>query len=75
MFFEGKPAGMKGFMVMDDMQDLQEYVVLTFWKTKEDMDAFYRPDNNDLSALIEKLKPSFEQSPIRKDYRVTKFKT
>jgi len=72
---EGKPTGMKGFVVMDDMQDLQEYVVLTFWETKEDMNAFYRPDNNDLSALIEKLKPSFEQSPIRKDYRVTKFKT
>ena len=32
--------GMKGFVVMDDMQDLQEYVVLTFWETKKDMDAF-----------------------------------
>lgn len=60
---------------MDDLQDLQEYIVLTFWKTKEDMDAFYQLDNKDLSALIEKLKPSFEQLPIRKDYRVTKFKT
>jgi heme-degrading monooxygenase HmoA len=29
---EGKPTGMKGFVVMDDMQDLQEYVVLTFWE-------------------------------------------
>jgi len=30
---EEKPTGMRGFVIMDDMQDLQEYVVLTFWET------------------------------------------
>ena len=71
---EEKPMGMKGFMVMDDLQDLQESIVLTFWERKEDMDSFYKSDNNALSELVEKLKPSFEHSPVRKDYQVAKFK-
>jgi heme-degrading monooxygenase HmoA len=76
-FFEEiaeKATGMKGFMVMDDLQDLQESIVLTFWERKEDMDLFYKSDNNALSELVEKLKPSFEHSPVRKDYQVAKFK-
>jgi heme-degrading monooxygenase HmoA len=71
---EEKPTGMRGFMVIDDMQDLQESIVLTFWERKEDMDSFYKPDNNALSDLVGKLKPSFEHSPVRKDYQVAKFK-
>ena len=71
---EEKPMGMKGFMVMDDLQDLQECIVLTFWERKEDMDSFYKSDNNALSNLVEKLKPSFENLPVRKDYQVPKFK-
>jgi hypothetical protein len=63
---------MKGFMVMDDLQDTQESVVLTFWERKEDMDSLYQPENKVLSDLVEK--PSFEQLPIRKDYHVSKFK-
>ena len=43
---EGKATGMRGFVVMDNVQESQESVVLTFWETKEDMDAFYQPDNN-----------------------------
>ena len=38
------------------------------------MDAFYHPDNKTLSGLVEELKPSFEQLPVRKDYQVAKFK-
>ena len=75
-FFEEikeKSTGMKGFMVMDDLQDIQESVVLTFWERREDMDSFYRPENKVLSNLVEKLIPSFEQLPVRKDYHVTKY--
>jgi heme-degrading monooxygenase HmoA len=71
---EEKPMGMKGFMVMDDLQDLQESIVLTFWERKEDMDSFYSSNNNSLNGLVEKLKPSFEHPPVRKDYQVAKFK-
>jgi heme-degrading monooxygenase HmoA len=71
---EGEVKGMKGFVVMDNMQHPQESIVLTFWETKEDMDPFYQPDNKVLSDLVDKLKPSFEQLPERKDYQVVKFK-
>jgi hypothetical protein len=76
-FFEeikDKSTGMKGFMVMDDLQDTQESVVLTFWERKEDMDSFYQPENKLLSDLVKKLNPSFGQLPVRKDYQVAKFK-
>lgn len=69
-----KSTGMKGFMVMDDLEDILESIVLTFWERREDMDSFYKPENKLLSDLVEKLNPSFEQLPVRKDYLVTKFK-
>ena len=58
-FFEEikeKATGMKGFMIMDDLQELQESIVLTFWERKEDMDSFYESNNNALNDLVEKLK-------------------
>jgi hypothetical protein len=53
---------------MDDLQDSQESIVITFWERKEDMDLFYKPNSNVLGDLVEKLKPSFEHSPERKDW-------
>ena len=76
-FFEEikeQSTGMKGFMVMDDLEDLRESVVLTFWEIREDMDSFYKPENKVLSNLVENLNPLFEQLPVRKDYHVAKFK-
>ena len=75
-FFEAikdNSTGMKGFMVMDDLQDKQESVVITFWERKEDMDSFYQPENKLLMNLVKKLNPSFERLPVRKDYYVAKF--
>jgi hypothetical protein len=66
---------MKGFMVMDDLEDIRESIVLTFWERREDMDSFYKPENKLLSDLVKKLNSSFEQLPVRKDYQVAKFKT
>ena len=60
---EGKVKGMKGFLVMDNMKDIHESIVLTFWETKEDMDAFYSPDNKTLANFVETAKPSFGQMP------------
>ncbi len=65
---------MKGFIVMDSLEDRSETIVLTFWETKEDMDEFYQKDNYLLSELVEKLKPSFEIMPERKSYQVSDFK-
>jgi hypothetical protein len=38
------------------------------------MNNFYQADNQLLSDLVEKLKPSFEKLPERKDYQVLDFK-
>jgi len=65
---------MKGFIVMDSLEDPSESIVLTFWETKEDMDDFYHADNRLLSGLVNKLKPSFEKLPERKGYQVSDFK-
>ncbi len=65
---------MKGFIVMDSLEDRSETIVLTIWETKEDMDEFYQKDNHLLSGLVEKLKPSFEIMPERKSYQVSDFK-
>jgi hypothetical protein len=62
---------MKGFIVMDSIEDLSESIVRTFWETKEDMDNFYETDNRLLSDLVEKLKPIFEILPERKSYHVS----
>jgi heme-degrading monooxygenase HmoA len=70
--YQGKEKGMKGFMILDSIEDSQESIVLTFWENKNDMDAFYQPDNKLLSNLVEKLKPAFEQLPERRDYQVVK---
>lgn len=45
---------MKGFIVMDSLEDRSESIILTFWGTKEDMDEFYQKDNHLLSELVEK---------------------
>jgi hypothetical protein len=71
---QGKIKEMKGFIVMDSLDNLSESIVLTFWQSKEDMDKFYHSDNRFLSDLVEKLKPSFEQMPERKDYQILDFK-
>jgi heme-degrading monooxygenase HmoA len=68
---QGKPYEMKGFVVMDSLDDPSESIVLTFWETKKDMDKFYQTDNRILSMLVEKLKPIFEELPERKDYQVS----
>jgi hypothetical protein len=62
---------MKGFMVMDSLENPSESIVLTFWETKEDMDNFYQADNHLLSDLVEKLKPIFETLPERKSYQIS----
>lgn len=62
---------MKGFIVMDSLEDPIESIILTFWETKEEMDNFYQIDNHILSDLVEKLKPIFETLPERRSYKVS----
>lgn len=69
-----KDTQMKGFIVMDSLEDKSELIVLTFWETKEDMDKFYQADNDLISDLVDKLKPYFKALPERRSYKVLDFK-
>lgn len=64
----------KGFIVMDSLEDYSESIILTFWETKEDMDNFYQPDNRLLSDLVDKLKSYFKTLPERKSYQISDIK-
>ncbi len=70
---QAQESKMKGFIVMDSLEDPVESIVLTFWETKEQMDNFYQVDNHLLSNLVEKLKPIFETLPERTGYQVSDF--
>ena len=70
---QAQESKMKGFIVMDSLEDPVESIVLTFWETKEQMDNFYQVDNHLLSNLVEKLKPIFETLPERNSYQVSDF--
>ena len=67
--------GLTGFLIMDSETDRKERIVLTFWKSKESMTAFYNEGNNILTSLVNKLRPLFSEMPVRFDYKVTSIKT
>ena len=68
---QAQESKMKGFIVMDSIEDPSESIILTFWETKEEMDSFYQLDSRLLSDLVENLKPNFETLPERRDYKVS----
>lgn len=73
-FFEeinNKVKGMRGFIIMDSIENMQETIVITLWQTREDMDEYYRADNKILSDFVQKSAANFESSPVRKDYEIT----
>ena len=73
-FFEeinNKVKGMRGFIIMDSIENMQETIVITLWQTKEDMDEYYRADNKMLSDFVLKSAANFESSPVRKNYEIT----
>ena len=66
--------GLTGFLIMDSETDPKERIVLTFWKSKDFMTAFYNEENSVLTSLVNRLKPLFSEMPVRFDYRLTSFK-
>jgi hypothetical protein len=76
-FFEsikGTVKGLKGYAILENIENDRETIVLTFWETKEDMENYYSRDNNILYDLVNKVKPMFEQMPERSDYKIALFK-
>lgn len=67
--------GLTGFFIMDSETNPKERIVLTFWRSKESMTAFYNEENNVLTSLVNKLKLLFSEMPVRFDYKLTSFKS
>ena len=65
---------MRGFIIMDNLENMQETMVITLWETKKDMDEYYRADNKLLSDFVLKSEANFESSPVRKDYEISDLK-
>jgi heme-degrading monooxygenase HmoA len=77
-FFKANEQGIKGFigfLVMSSETDPKVSIVLTFWKSKESMAAFYNEENSTLTEFVNKLKPLLEVMPERIDYKVISFNT
>ena len=75
-FFEdinGTVKGLKGYAILENIENDKETIVLTFWETREDMEKYYSKDNKILSDLVDKVKPMFEQMPERSDYKIALF--
>jgi heme-degrading monooxygenase HmoA len=62
---------MRGHIILESVNDIQESIILTFWETREDMDRFYSTQNEALASLVERAKPLFEKMPERTDYSVS----
>jgi quinol monooxygenase YgiN len=75
-FFEnikGTVKGLKGYAILENIENDIETIVITFWENREDMEKYYSKDNKILSDLVEKVKPMFEQIPERSDYKIALF--
>jgi heme-degrading monooxygenase HmoA len=66
----GKVSGLKGYTILENSDDNNETLVLTFWGSKADMDNYYSNGNSSLSSLVEEVKPMFEKMPERITYNV-----
>ena len=67
---QGNVDGFKGYTILENDEDSNETVVLTFWKSKEDMDNYYSNTNYSLSNLVQEVKPMFEKMPERISYNI-----
>ena len=70
---KGTIKGLKGYAILENIENDRETIVLTFWETREDMEKYYSKDNKILSNLVNKVKPVFEQMPERSDYKIALF--
>ena len=66
----GKVSGFKGYTILENSDDNNETLVLTYWESKEDMDNYYSNGNSSLSSLVEEVKPMFGKMPERISYNV-----
>jgi quinol monooxygenase YgiN len=70
---KGTVKGLKGYVILENIENDKETIVLTLWENKEDMENYYSKDSKILSDLVDKVRPMFEQLPERSDYKIALF--
>ena len=69
----GKVKGLKGFLLMESLNDPNEVINMTFQKTKEGYDAYYSQDKT-YAAILEKTVSLREGALEMTDYTLAKFR-
>jgi len=67
--------GLTGYIIMKSEDDAQEAIALTLWKSKEDMDSYHSMKNTFFAKITEKIKPFFEQLPVRSNHHLVVIKS
>ena len=67
--------GLTGYIIMKSEDEAQEAIALTLWKSKEDMDSYHSMKNTFFAKITEKIKPFFEQLPVRSNHHLVVIKT
>jgi quinol monooxygenase YgiN len=67
--------GLTGYIIIKSEDDAQEAIALTFWKSKEDMDSYHSRKTTFFAKITEKIKPFFEQPPVRSNHHLVDMKT
>jgi|SRR5918995_1868583 heme-degrading monooxygenase HmoA len=70
---EGKVKGLKGFIIMNSINNANEVIVISLWETEPDMEVFYHPSNKALNEFVDRASSLFESKPQRTDYVVSFF--
>jgi heme-degrading monooxygenase HmoA len=68
-----REKGLKGFLLMESLNDQNEVINLTFWKTKEDCDAYYSQDKT-YAAILEKTVSLSDDAVEMTDYTLANFR-
>jgi hypothetical protein len=64
---------LKGYAILENIENDRETIVLTFWDTIADKENYYSKHSKILSDQVDKVKKMFEQMPERSDYKITLF--
>ena len=69
----GKVKRPKGFLLMESLNDQNEVINMTYWKTKEDSDANYSQDKTYV-AILEKTVSLSDGAVEMTDYTLANFR-
>jgi hypothetical protein len=61
---------LKGYAILENIENDRKTIVLNFWDKREDIEKYYSKDNDILFNLVAKVKPMFVQMPESSDYKI-----